>query len=84
VTAAANFSPMSNKAAGAGGSSKEGDFTAVHRYHVESKTTVELIHGLLGHVEATFYAGDVTPKSESEEVALQQLVDSGLANIKES
>ena len=41
--------------------------------------TVEINSAALGRVSVEFQAGDVTPKSEQEELALQVLIDQGLA-----
>lgn len=49
------------------------------RYRVTDATHLETYHDTYGAIDLEFPAGEVEPRSEQEEAALQALVASGLA-----
>lgn len=50
-------------------------------YRVAEDVSVETHDALLGHVEESFKAGAVRPKSEAQEAALEMLVANGQAEL---
>lgn len=53
------------------------------RYLVAEDVHVEHNDAMHGTIEADFKAGEVSPQSENEEVALRKLVEIGQANVIE-
>ena len=53
------------------------------RYLVSTDVRVQVHHAMLGAIEASFAAGEITPRSEEEAAALEHLVATGHAAVIE-